>query len=384
MIKKQQFSREIYYNNAMKILYVITSTETGGAEKALASLARAVTKAGHRVRVVCLKPLGPVAQEMQQNDIEVKSIFAKLPGKAVRKLKEEIKLFQPDIVHAMLFRAIEYTRMACAGQSVKLVVTPHFDLSKKSFFLRVLDSLLKGIDTLAVAESLSTAEYLIQHQGYKKDKVYLLPNGVDKTVFYPDSSLREKMRKQYGFHVKTTVFICVARLAAVKDPVTLVQAFRNVWKRNPDVRLVYIGEGEERAKLEFYIRESGMEKVVILAGEQHNINAYLNMADVFVLSSIEESLPLALLEALCVGLPCVVSRVGDMPRWVEHGENGYVCPPQDITLLSCFLNLLADNEQQRKTMGEKSLEKSSQITDDLTQYQQLYQQVINGEFSREN
>ena len=136
--------------------------------------------------------------------------------------------------------------------------------------------------------------------------------------------------------------------------------------------------------MENYIHQSGMDKNVILVGEQADINAYLNMADVFVLSSIEESLPLALLEALNVGLPCIVSHVGDMPLWVEHGQNGYVFNPGDITLLSCLLNLLADNQQARIEMGAKSLAKAAQMTDAFAQYQQIYQQLIGGQFSREN
>ena len=368
----------------MKILYIISSTQTGGAEKALSVLTKAVSKSGNQVKVLCIKRLGNVAVEMERNGIEVKSIHSKLPGKVIQKIREEVKSFQPDIVHAMLFRAIEYARLACAGTKVKLIVTPHFDLSKKPFLLRLLDRLLKVQDTLTVAESLSTADYLIKHQRYDKNKVYLLPNSIDKTQFYKDITLREQERARYGFHVKTIVFICVARLAGVKDPMTLLQAFRNVWLRHPQVRLIYVGEGEERAKMERYIRQSGMKDCVILAGEQSQVNAYLNMADVFVLPSLEESLPLALLEALQVGLPCVVSNVGDMPNWVEHGKNGYVFQPQDITLLSCFLNLLVENESTRLEMGENSLEKASQITDNLTHYQQIYQQVVSGEFSREN
>lgn len=368
----------------MKILYVITSTETGGAEKALSALAQETVRQGHVVRILCIKPLGRIAQELQQNGLEVKTISSKLPGKTIQKLKAEMADFKPDIVHAMLFRAIEYARIACARTGVKLVVTPHFDLSKKPFLFRLADRLLEAKDTLAIAESLSTAEYLINHQGYPKNKVYLLPNGIDKTQFYKDDSLRNAMRARKSFHVKTVVFVCVARLAAVKDPLTLLQAFRNVWMRNQNARLVYVGEGEERAKLEAYIHQSGMDKAVFLEGERDNINAYLNMADVFVLSSKEESLPLALLEAIQVGLPCVVSRVGDMPVWVEHGANGYLFNPGDITLLSCLLSLLADNEELRREMGEKSLEKAAKITDPFTQYQQIYQQLIKGEFSREN
>lgn len=368
----------------MKILYVISSTQTGGAEKALSVLANAMHKTGNKIKVLCIKPLGKVACEMEKEGIEIKSIYSKLPGKIIKHIHEEIKQFQPDIVHAMLFRAIEYTRMACAGSKTKLVVTPHFDLSKKSFLLRLADRFLKVQDTLAIAESFSTAEYLIKQQGYAKDKVFLLPNSIDKTEFYKDISLREQERAQNGFHVKTVVFLCVARLAGVKDPMTLLQAFRNLWLRHPDARLIYVGEGEERKRLEQYIETSGLKNSVILAGEQDRINDYLNMADVFVLPSLEESLPLALLEALQVGLPCVVSNVGDMPRWVEHGKNGYVFNPQDITLLSCFLNILFENEGVRRQMGEKSLEKAAQIEDNLTHYQQIYQQLVSGKFSREN
>jgi len=368
----------------MKILYVITSTETGGAEKALSALAQETVRQGHTVRILCIKKLGRIAEQLQQNGLEVKTIYSKLPGQIVRKLKAQMADFRPDIVHAMLFRAIELARLACDKNSVKLVVTPHFDLSKKNFLFRLADRLLEVKDTLAIAESFSTAEYLIKQQGYPKNKVYLLPNGIDKTQFYRDESLREKMRKAKSFHVKTVVFLCVARLSPVKDPLTLLQAFRNVWLRNKETRLVYVGEGQERSKLEAYLRQNGMEKTVFLEGEKDNINDYLNMADVFVLPSKEESLPLALLEALQVGLPCVVSRVGDMPLWVEHGQNGYVFNPGDITLLSCLLNELADNEKLRREMGEKSLEKAAQIIDSFTQYQQIYQQVVTGEFSREN
>lgn len=364
----------------MKILYVITSTQTGGAEKALAALVMQTVKE-HQVKVVSLKPLGPVAQELEKSGAEVVSLNMKgfIPFGIVKKLQAEILSFQPDIVHAMLFRGIELTRLACAGKGLKLISTPHFDLSKKNFILRFVDKLLKDLDTLTVAESFSTARYLVETQHYRKDKVFLLPNGADKTVFFRDDALRDKMRKQYGFTADNTVFISVARLAPVKDPVTLLQAFRNVWRGNSAVRLVYVGEGEERPKLENFIRQSGMEEAVLLAGEQRDINAWLNMADAFVLTSVEESLPIALLEALRVGLPCVVTNVGDMPLWVEHGKNGFVCKPGDILLLSCFLTELLSREK-REELQRGGVDISLRIGDTSPQYQHLYQQIYLNSF----
>ena len=261
----------------MKILYVITSTHTGGAEKALAAMAEQTVKE-HQVKVVSLKPLGPVAQELEKSGAEVVSLEMKgfIPFGIVKKLQAEIDSFRPDLVHSMLFRGIEFTRLACAGKRIKLLSTPHFDLSKKSFFCRTIDRLLKDLDTLTVAESFSTARYLVETQYYRKDKDFLLPNGADKTVFFKDDELRRSMRERYGYSSHNTVFISVARLAPVKDPLTLLQSFRNVWRNHPDSRLVFVGEGEERTKLAEFIRQSGMDQAVLLAGKQDNINAWLN------------------------------------------------------------------------------------------------------------
>lgn len=365
----------------MKILYVITSTETGGAEKALLQLAKD-SAALHTVRVISLKPSGAIAEELKSCGIEVLSLNMRWynQSRIIQKLAFQITAFQPDVVHAMLYRAIEYTRIACAGKKLKLITTPHFDLSKKNFALRWTDRLLKDLDTLTVAESFSTARYLVEQQKYQKSKVYLLPNGADESIFFRDDAIRRQMRQANGYTGENIVFITVARLAPVKDPLLSLQAFRNVWRTCPEARFVYVGEGSERPALAAYIQANQMENAVLLAGEQQNVNDWLNMADVFVLPSQEESLPLALLEALRVGLPCIVSQVGDMPLWVEHGKNGFVFKKQDLTLLTCCMAELAQDGTRREEMSRKSLEISQRITQTSPQYQHLYQQVLDNSF----
>ena len=120
----------------MKILYIITSTDVGGAEKALAELA-AFTAKEHTVKVLSLKPLGPVARELQAAGVEVASLNMQWYSqmRIIQKLSAAVEAFRPDIVHAMLYRGIEYARTACAGKGIKLITTPHFDLSKKNFAL---------------------------------------------------------------------------------------------------------------------------------------------------------------------------------------------------------------------------------------------------------
>lgn len=360
----------------MNILYVITSTDTGGAEKALLSLVRDLSPL-HTIRVISLKPLGVLAKKMEEAGAQ-KVFSLNMTGIGagiITGIADEINSFQPDIVHAMLFRAIQFSRCACAGKSCKLITTLHFDLSKKFFVLRWLDRFLKVIDKTTVAESVTTEKFLIQHQKYPSEKVRYIANSPQKDLFFPSEKLRKEMRTQYGYAPKNSVFVCVARLAAVKQPLMLLSAFCKVFQNNKDIRLVWVGDGKERAKAEQFIHAHKLEKAVLLAGEQENINEWLNMADVFVLASKEELLPIALLEAVQVGKPCLVTNVGDMPLWVEQSKTGCVFPPYSETLLCCFIAALAEDSKSRAAMAGNMQLKAAQIANTSQQYQQLYQQI---------
>ncbi len=360
----------------MKILYVITSSDVGGAERALTDLLSLVAQQ-NTARVVCLKPLGAEAKQWQKLGADVVSLNMTGAGLGcVSKLVAQLEAFQPDLVHAMLFRAMEFARLACAGRNIPLITTPHFDFSKKSVWARTLDRLLCRLDTVSVAESLSTYEQLCQVLRYPPSKTRLIGNSVKKSLFFNDNSIRARMRQTYGFTERDVLFMSVARLASVKNPQGLLRAFSQIVPRCPQAKLIYVGGGTEYHPLKKMIAEFSLEGKVILAGEQSNVTDWLNMADVFVLVSHEESLPLALLEAQQVGLPCIVSKAGDMPKQVIHGQNGFVCNGKDEMLLACLLTELYENADLRRQMGEKSLQKMTQEPDSSQQYQQLYQQVV--------
>ena len=316
----------------MKVLYVITSTDVGGAETSLLRLIQTLPRQ-YTVHVVSLKKRGSLTAQLQAAGATVSSLNMTGSGLGcVSKLVQEIETFKPDVVHALLFRAIEFARLACAGRHIKLVTTPHFDLSKKPCWMRLLDRSLKSIDTVCTAESASTYNYLLQHQHYPRSKTLFIGNSVEKSLFFKDNSLKNSMRSQKGFSQQDIIFISVARLAVVKNPQGLLRAFSKILPNSPHAKLVYVGEGPEREELEKFIKENNLKNKVFLVGTQQNINDWLNMADVFVLLSKEESLPLALLEAQQVGLPCLVSKAGDMPNQVEHGKNGFVCNFKDEIL----------------------------------------------------
>ncbi len=344
----------------MKILYVSTSTETGGAETALRRLSCAVQEAGNTVKIISLKPLGPVGEELKKQGFDVLSLD--LAGKvrpletagALARLVREIQTFSPQVVHAFLYRAIVFCRLAKRQTKFKLVTTPHFDLSKKNYFLRLLDRALKDEDDISCAESRSTFDFLKNKQKYKAEKLRLLCNGVDLQHFCPNEDLRREMRNKYNWTEENIVFCCVARLSPEKNHKLLLEAFAAVYQHNPQVRLVLAGDGPEKQTLNTLIKQKNLTQAVVLLGEVSDVAPVLAGTDVFVLVSAIESLPIALLEACAAGLPAIVSKTGDMPFVVFHGENGFVFNGKDSILLSVLMAELAENKALRHKMGKVS------------------------------
>lgn len=366
----------------MKILYVCSSTETGGAETALRALALYAQKQGHTVKVISLKPLGAVGADMRQAGLDVISLH--LVGKlrpletagVLVRLTQEIESFGPDIVHAMLYRAIQLCRLAKRRLPFTLLTTPHYDLSRKNFFLRLIDRALKEEDNISAAESHATKAYLLQKQKYSDKKVRLVTNGVDRHIFRPNVHLQTKEREKWGFSAQDVVFVCAARLSKEKNHRLLLQSFASVAAKNTRVKLLLCGDGPEKEDLAEFVRSHALEKKVFFTGEVSDIYPFLLVSDVAVLVSFVESLPMFLLEACSCGLPAIVSKVGDMPLLIRHGINGFVCNEQDSVLLSALMAEMAENKVLRKKMGEESLTRIQRFYPNPAQvYLKIYEEI---------
>ena len=374
--------RVLCYNKIMKILYVSSSTETGGAETALRALALYAQKQGHTVKVISLKPLGAVGADMRQAGLDVISLH--LVGKirpletagVLVRLMQEIESFGPDIVHAMLYRAIQLCRLAKRRLPFTLLTTPHYDLSRKNFFLRLIDRALKEEDNISAAESQATKAYLLQKQKYSDKKVRLVTNGVDRHIFRPNVHLQTKEREKWGFSAQDVVFVCAARLSKEKNHRLLLQSFASVAAKNARVKLLLCGDGPEKEDLAEFVRSHALEKKVFFTGEVSDIYPFLLVSDVAVLVSFVESLPMFLLEACSCGLPAIVSKVGDMPLLIRHGINGFVCNEQDSVLLSALMAEMAENKVLRKKMGEESSARIQRFYPNPAQvYLKIYEEI---------
>ncbi len=163
-------------------------------------------------------------------------------------------------------------------------------------------------------------------------KFAFIPTWVDTSVFHalPDSAdrqnIRAGIRRKLGIPLDARVLIFVGRLDRQKDPLLLLEAFQTALARGSDLFLVYVGDGALRSALEAALRAAQLSQRVMLTGalDRAAIAEALHAADLFVLSSAYEGMPIAVLEALASGLPVVSTAVGELGRLVRDGVNGYL------------------------------------------------------------
>lgn len=181
--------------------------------------------------------------------------------------------------------------------------------------------------------------------GVPSHKVEVVPNGVDLSRFNPSVD-GSAMRNRLGLRSEPLV-VSVTRLVKRKGVHQLVTAFSKVREVLPDAKLAIAGSGPEAGSLCIRIRELHMEDSVFMLGAlpHEQIAELMAAADVFVLASAVESSPLAILEAMAVGVPVVCPRAGGVPEIVEDGISGLMVPPADVnSLAGAVIRVLSDNQ----------------------------------------
>lgn len=360
-----------------------TSTTVGGAEKTVYSLATLLNPKEFTVAgVVSLKPLGPYAERLAAQGVKTATLELRgRPGLAhVRALAKLIDHERPDVVHAVMYQAIQLCRMAkkrCQAR-FKLVSSPRVNYRTRSALTLLVDRFLKGADDLLIAECEASRKFLVEKLGYKKDKVRAVYNGVD-VASWPVSKLdRQHKRLELRLGAGELLLGSVGRLDAQKAHWVLVEALARLKNRVP-ARCVILGDGPRHAALEALIHRHHLEGRVILLGERDDVTAWLSSLDAFVLPSAWEGLPNALLEAMALGLPVVASRVDGVPEVVEDGVNGLLVPPRDPVALAKKLADLCSDAGARARMGEaakQTIARRFTLINMLAGYEQAYRDVL--------
>ncbi|MGX7092021.1 glycosyltransferase family 4 protein [Hutsoniella sourekii] len=173
--------------------------------------------------------------------------------------------------------------------------------------------------------------------------------GIDIMKFSKKSLMTRMFLRNYRIYETDCVIISVGQLSSRKNHSSIINAIHRL--NNPHLKYLIIGEGELRSKLETLIKELNLEEQVFLLGYRENIAEYLSVSDIFAFPSLQEGLPVALMEAMAVGLPCIVSNIRGNSDLIDQSKGGFISKDNTGDQYMMYLNQLSSDKQLREQMG---------------------------------
>ncbi len=345
--------------------------QTGGAEKMAAMIASNLDLTRFIVTVICVNG-------KQQNTTCEETIYSRgipifyinkglgFSFTAVCKLWALLNQVKPDIVHTHLAACL-YTAPWILFHPVMMIHTIHTIPQYEGIIYRriILFFLFQMNKAVPIALSQKNKTMISRYFRISEQKIEIIHNPVEINKF--------QLGKRNTLDQKKIRFINVGRLTKQKNQKFLLNVFKKLHDQFPDVSLLVVGEGPERENLEKFVSQSNLDADVVFTGNVENIEDYLTTADIFVLTSICEGLPLSMIEAMASGLPIIASDVGGISDIVK--ENGILVPSNDEKALWNAMTLLISNSIEREKMGmnSKTISNRFDISVIIKEYEKIFQ-----------
>jgi glycosyltransferase involved in cell wall biosynthesis len=367
------------------VCQVLHSLSVGGAEVLAARLARRL-RDRFRFLFVCLDERGTLGQELDAEGFPV-HVLGRRPGldwRCTHRLAGLLRRERVDVIHAHQYTPFFYcltARLLCRRPA--LLFTEHgrhfpdYPRRKRMLANRLL---LRQRDRVAaVGEAVRQA--LIANEGLPPGRVEVVYNGVNLAPFAAAAPDRVAVRREMGVGPDDLVVLQVARLDYLKDHATAVRTLAHLVRQRPDARLVLVGEGPELDKIREQARQAGLTDHLRLLGLRNDVARLLSAADVFLLTSISEGIPLTLIEAMAAGLPVVATQVGGVGEVVEGGVTGLLAPSGDDAALAGHVLRLAGDRGLAGQMGERGRLRARDLFDEdrmHAMYCRHYEELVRG------
>ncbi|MGH9862831.1 MAG: glycosyltransferase family 4 protein [Candidatus Acidiferrales bacterium] len=301
--------------------------------------------------------------------------------RAVRGLTRLMQQLRPDLVSAHSTKAGLLGRLAARWAGVPVVIfTAHGWLFTEGTarWRRLVGPALERWAARHTTKIICVSEYdrqlALRYRIAAGDKLATIRNGINPEPYLHAAD--ESVRRELGVGDKR-LLITVARLEPQKAPLTLLKALREL--PGQGFVLLWVGDGPLRRQVEQFASENGLQQRVIFTGERVDIPSLLASAEMFVLPSQWEGLPLVVIEAMFAGLPVVATRVGGVSELVEDGKTGLLVPPGDSVALTRAIRQLLDDRALAQRMGRAGRERALKeftLERMLSETQRLYEDLL--------
>lgn len=342
-----------------KIIFAINDLSFGGGQMTVVEEANRLFKKGFEVYVLTLFqkngkenfakglmiPAGNVV------NIPFRSLWD-LP--AFLKLIRLLRFVRPDVVFSNLFFTNTLIRLAKVFYPRMKVIVREGNLPiEKSFKIKVIDSILSLL-TFCIIVNAKAIKAGFKKLWIPQGKLEVVYNGIDESFFVSLGEGKNELRKKLGIPIDAFVLISIASLTKKKGHEYLIRAMAEVRRSQAidrKVLLLIIGDGPEAEKLQLLIVNYQLQNEVKFLGARHDIKELLTIADLFILPSLWEGMPNAMLEAMAMELPVVVTAVGGITEIVDNKKNGLVVQPKNADVLALAIRELIADPMLREELG---------------------------------
>ena len=340
----------------MRIMLFAAGGDIGGGKTHILSLARELSESND-LRLVSFRG-GVLADEGREMGIDV--VVAENGWNVFKDMKmalSEVDDFKPDVIHCHGAKANMLGVLVKKLRTIPVMTTVHSDprldylgMPLKQYTFGLINAIaLRNMDFyMAVAGRM---EQNLIERGFDPWRIFTIYNGLD----FSNAKDEPKPPKKEGEDIVVGI---AARLTPIKDIGTVIRAFNIAYEKNPNLKLLIAGTGEDEEELKALARELKISHRVDFVGWISDIQGFFSKVDINVLASLSETFPYSLLEGAYEHCPAVASRVGGIPALISHGENGFLFEAGDVETFSDYIYKLSIDEELRRNLAENLFRKA--------------------------
>jgi glycosyltransferase involved in cell wall biosynthesis len=358
----------------------------GGPDKTILNSPRFLEPLGYKMLCGYLTPPNdPGYAEIERKAAKYGAPLISIPDtgpldwRVVKRLLAECRKHNVTIWHGHDYKTNALGLLLKRFHSMRLVTTVHGwvqHTSRTPLYYRVDKFCLPKYEKVfCVSDDLFQESRKV---GVPEKRCILLENAID-TVEYTRSLAVDQAKAKLGLSDDAFLVGGVGRLSGEKAFDVLIRSIKDLRDKGINARLIIVGEGGDRARLEGIVRELHLGEFVKLPGWQSDVRTYFEAMDVFALSSVREGLPNVLLEAMALEVPCVATRINGIPRLIQDGRNGFLVNPGDQAGLTAALHGVltnADLRQVFRSAARRTIETRYSFPARMEKLKVIYDEIL--------
>jgi glycosyltransferase involved in cell wall biosynthesis len=343
----------------IRVILLLPELGIGGAETHVMHLLERLDRSRFAVSLCCLKPGAADWEDRARRLAESYTVLGfrmRSAPLAVARLARHLRRGRYDILHCHLSLADAVGRIAGAIARVPVMVTTeHGKHLWKSRPHLLLERLLLPVTDARICVSRDIIEIRRRSEGTPEEKLIYIPNAVDTAAVRRSVRAKSDVMREFGWGPDNRLLLAVGRLVPAKSYATLAETLSILRGRHPDARCLIVGEGRAEEDVRSAVDRFAVGDIVKLAGSRTDVPDLLAAADIFVLTSIREGLPVSLLEAMAAGKAIVGTSVGGIPDAITDGETGLLVPPGNPAAVAAAVSRLLGDPTLRESLGQAAM-----------------------------